>query len=158
MSTLFFTSALDEAYRDALERLFYYNENQNRHRDAVLAAVERYGLPHIEARNSRLWVTLESGIEAQSLFVMQRTETTPELVGAIVYTRDDDKLVVAFMAVREDHAYGGEKDDGSLSVRMIDELRGIAGRIKGITSLTLFLHGPVAVRLAAKVKGNSLWR
>ncbi len=84
MDNLFFTSVLDRTYREALERLFYFNENQRKAHDAVSLAMERYGTPRIALINDRLGVTLESGVEAQSLFVMENAEPTSELVGMVV--------------------------------------------------------------------------
>jgi hypothetical protein len=156
MCELFFTSTLDRTYRDALERIFHFNRNQEKAYDAILFAVERYGTPYISIVKDRLWVTLESRMEAQSLFVLETTEAKAELVGVVVYTREDNELVVIFMAVREDYAHGGIRGDRMLLLRMVYEVQGIARRVKGITSVTMFLRGPVTVRIPARTANSRL--
>jgi hypothetical protein len=156
MCELFFTSNLDRTYRDVLEQMFCYNTNQAKIHDAILYAVERYGTPRVSLLKDRLWVTFESGIEAQSLFVMERSENKAELVGVLVYTRENDTLAVIFMAVREDYAHGGDRDDRMLLLRMVDEVRSMARRVKGITSITMFFRGPVTVRIQRRVANSDV--
>lgn len=151
MCKLFFTSTLDRTYYDALERIFCFNGNQGKVYDSILSAVERYGIPHVSIVKDRLWVTFDSRLEAQSLFVLRQAEPKAELVGVVVYVREDNELVVIFVAIREDHVHGGIRSDRILLLRMVDELRSIARRVKGIASIKMFLRGLITVRIPARM-------
>ncbi|MBN1393476.1 MAG: hypothetical protein JW959_00395 [Pirellulales bacterium] len=148
MGELFFTSTLDHAYREDLEALFCHNGNQKRMIDAILAAIERYGTPTVSTVGGRLWITFDSGIEAQSLFVLEKADSKVELVGVVVYTREDEELVVIFTAVREDRTRGGTRNRGALLLRMVDEVRSIGHRIKGITSISVFADRKTPLRMS----------
>ena len=150
MQSVVFTSTLDLGYRDALERLFFYNGNQNTASDAILLAIERFGSPRIEVIGSRLWVSLDSGLEAQSLFVLDPSQAGEPLVGIVVYTRDNDTLVILFLAVREDFSSRGTRARELLFFRIVDEVRSVARRIRGISSITMFLRGATAARIPVK--------
>ena len=156
MCELFFTSNLDRTYRDDLERMFCYNTNQAKIHDAILYAVERYGTPRVSLLKDRLWVTFESGIEAQSLFVIERSREQCRACRSACLHSQNDKLAVIFMAVREDYAHGGNRDDRMLLLHMVDEVRSMARRVKGITSITMFLRGPVTVRIQPRVANSDV--
>jgi hypothetical protein len=136
------TARLDCRYRDALEQLLFFNANQPRVYRGAALAVERYGAPRISAENDRLWITLDSGIEAQSLFVVDQSQPESPLIGVIVYTRKDDVLVVLFMAVREDHAYRKDAPDKPLFRQLLDNVLEIARRVQGVAAIKLFLTDP----------------
>jgi hypothetical protein len=133
-----------------LERLFYHNVNQNRMRDAIVAVIERYGEPTISPLKDRLWVTFASGREAQSLFVLDATGAARELAGVIVYTRENDELAVLFAAVRPEYAQGGEKSDRRIMLRMFEEVRGVARRVKGLASISIYARHAEPLRFSLK--------
>lgn len=150
MQSILFTSALDVRYRHALERLLFYNGNQKAASDAILLAIERFGSPRIEAKGNRLWVSLDSGIEAQCLFVLDLSQAGAPLVGVVVYTRDGDTLAILFVAVREDYSIGGARARELLFFRIVDEVRNVGRRIRGISSITMFLRGDAPARIPVK--------
>jgi len=150
MGDILFTSTLDLSYRAALERLFFFNANQMAVSDSILSAIDRYGAPRVAEIHGRLWVTLDSGVEAQSLFVLEQVGATPELAGAVVYTRDGDALIVLFVAVREDYSARGDKAHRMLFFRIMDEVRKVASRVKGIVSITLFLRELAPTRVSVR--------
>lgn len=132
-----FTSTLHRAYQHELEQLLYFNDNQAKVRNAILSTMERYGTPRISLPNDQLWVTFDSGMQGQTLFVLDQVETNAQLVGVVVYTRENDTLVVLFIAVRGDFTQRGVHADEMLFFRILDEVRSIAGRVKGIDSVKL---------------------
>jgi hypothetical protein len=140
-----FTSTLSCDYRDELEQLLFMNGNQKKVHESALLAIERYGTPQISTNNNRLWVTFDSGIEAQSLFLVERCEERDRLVGAIVYTRDGNTLDVLFIAVLEAYSFGGEEANASIFFSSLATIKSIARRIKGIESIRLFIKKPPLV-------------
>ena len=138
MSQIHFTSVLRGVFRHALEQLLFFNENQGKTHSAILSAMECYGAPRVVLLNGRLRVTLDSGVEAQTLFALEQTKASQSLVGVVVYTRDGESLVVLFVAVREDFATRGPRAKEALFFRIVDQMKGIARRLRGIQSVTVF--------------------
>src|SRR5271166_2863676 len=115
MRNIVFTSTLDLSYQGDLERMLFFNKNQAKVFSGASRAIDRYGMPRISIRRSCcLWVTFQSGLEAQSLFVLEDSQPKAELIGVAVYTREKDEIVVIFTAIREDYATGGASHDASL--------------------------------------------
>jgi hypothetical protein len=139
------TSTLDAARGAELEQVLFYNRNQHRISPGAMLAVERYGTPRISLRDGRLWVTFDSGVEAQSLFVLEGPDAESRLVAAIVYTREADTLAVLFLAVHEDYAQNGAGQAERLFPSLLEELLRIAHHVKGIAKIKLYLTDPPAV-------------
>jgi hypothetical protein len=155
MFPLSFTSLLNRSYQDELEQVLFMNGNQKKVRECAQLAIERYGTPRISALNNRLWVTFDSGIEAQSLFLVEKRPEKEQLVGVIVYTRNHDALDVLFVAVLEKYAYGETEKKEVLFFRILAELKSIARRIKGIKTIRLYLKKPPIV-LSTYAEGSRL--
>jgi len=147
MSEIAFTSVLGGEHKQELERLLFFNGNQAKVSDAVTLVAQRYGTPRVQVVGERLRVGLDS-VQPQTLFAVRRAAAGIEPVGVMVYTREDDALVVLFLAVHEDYASRGPKADRRLLMRMTGELRGLARRVKGITSVVLFVGRSTPTRIA----------
>jgi hypothetical protein len=150
MSEIAFTSVLGGEHKQELERLLFFNDNQAKVSDAVMLVAGRYGTPRVQVVSERLRVGLES-VQPQTLFAVRRTSSSVgagvEPVGVMVYTREEDALVVLYLAVHEHYASRGPKADQRLLMRMTGELRGIARRVKGITSMVLFVGRSTPTRI-----------
>lgn len=133
-----FTSTLSDAYRVDLERLLFFNENQGVWVNHIMRAVDAVGSPRILCVDNKLRLGFESGIRPQSLFALE--DTTERLVGAVVYNRCREQLDILFVAVHEEYSYGGEKSDALLLLSIVNEIRAIGGRIKGVSSLAVGLR------------------
>lgn len=147
MRDILFSSILDCEYQESLDKLLFFNGNQDIVSDGVSYAIEHYGVPRVSTVNKRMWVTFDSGVEAQTLYVLEQSGERPELVGVVVYTREDDELVVLFVAVHEDYARHGKKRERMLFLGILAELQEIACHVKGISSIKLFLkrHAPTRI-------------
>jgi hypothetical protein len=147
MSEIAFTSVLGREHKQELERLLFFNDNQRKVTESVATVARRYGVPRIHVVAERLRVALES-VDAQTLFAVRRARTgAVEPVGVTVYTREDDALVVLVVAVHEDFAARGPMADERLLLRMTDEVRGIARRVRGVRSVLVFIGRPTPMRL-----------
>lgn len=148
MAEIVFTSRLGPEHKDELERLLFFNGNQGKVSASVSRIAERYGVPRIQLVDERLWIALDSSVEAQSLFAVRQTRAGPEPVGVVVYTREEDAFVVLFVAVHEHYSARGPMADRRLLLRMTTELRTIARRVKGVRSVVLFIGRAAPLRLA----------
>jgi hypothetical protein len=153
MPEIMFISTLGAEHKDELERLLFFNGNQAKVSEAVSLVAERYGVPRIQVVDERLWIGLESA-QAQTLFAVRRTGNVVEPVGVVVYTREEDALVVLFLAVHEHYASRGPKADRRLLMRMTHELKAIARRVKGVGSVVLFVGRSTPTRIAVRSKAE----
>lgn len=147
MADLVFTSILGASHRDDLERLLFFNENQARASDGVTFVVERYGTPRIHVEEDRLRVVLDSSVETQSLFVITRIRGEFRPIGVIVYTREDDELIVLFVAVDSDYSGRRIRGHGMLLMRMINQIKTIAMRVRGISRVLVYMGRATPTRI-----------
>jgi len=145
-----FSSRLDPSYHEYLQKLLFFNPNQAQVAPEILRAIERYGEPKIAVIDDRLRVALGSSTEVQTLFVLEADQPGARLVGVVVYTREEDTLVVVYVALDEAYAARGMNAQRLLFLRIVDELRSVARRIKGVGSLTLFCGGGTARRIRVR--------
>lgn len=127
-----FRSILDQSYKDELERLLFFNQNQDRFRSDVLLLIQRYGMAHVETIDGRIRVVLESAPEPQTLYMLERSNGHDQLVGVMVYLRENDSLSLVIAAAHEDYV------SIPLMWTMIDVLRDIARQVKGVSSVTIY--------------------
>jgi len=139
METIIFTSMLGTEYLNQLEKLLFFNQNQQAVRAEIVGAVERYGAPEVVKENGRLRVQLKGPEPAQSLFAIEGRALVRRLIGAMVYCRADaERLALLHLAVRKDYAAGGKNARHLLALRLIGKLREIARQIRGIKAISVF--------------------
>lgn len=130
MESIHFTSTVPPRQRRSLEELLYLNANQRRVSDAIQDSIERYGHPRIIERDGLLSITLDRVAGAQVIFAQEGEA----LVGVVVFTRQQpDRLVVVHIAVAPAFSAGGHEAPQMLCLRLIDQVRGIGRRIRGIS-------------------------
>jgi hypothetical protein len=152
MSELVFTSRLAPEHKGELERLLFFNANQGKVVQGVALIAQRYGIPRIQTVDDRLRVVLGGELELQALYVLDRLGAP---IGVMAYTREDDELVVLFVAVDEQHASGGSNGRRMLLVKMLRELQHIARRVRGIVALQVFLGRAEPTRIAIARLGGA---
>jgi hypothetical protein len=150
---LTFTSVLGRDHRDALERLLFFNPNQAKVVDGVAHVVRRYGIPRIDVENERLRVRVDSQVEAQTLFLTAPGSGDHGLAAVAVYTREDDALVVLYVALHETYASGGPHEGVGTLGRVVEELKRIGGLVRGVQWLSLYLGRPTPTRIALRRHG-----
>ncbi len=147
---ILFTSRLAPAHKPELERLLFFNENQGRVVDGVAHVAQHYGIPRIRVEGEQLRIVLASGLEPQALFVVARGELGDDPVGVMVYTREDDRLIALFVAVHEEWSARGSRGDAMIAVKLVDELKAIARRIRGVVAVEVYLGRRVPARLRVR--------
>lgn len=143
----FLISQLESGYAHELEELFYFNENQWKLNDVIHRSVEAYGSPSI--RNAGEWLRLEfKGItDAQTLYLL-RGEVHRELAGVMIYVREDESLRLLYVGLKPEFTFPRFADHCLLAA-MLEALREVGGRIKGITRIE-FGEGPDALRFRTR--------
>ena len=131
-----FTSVLHPSHREELEELLFQHPQQGRFRETILDCIAQFGVPRVVEQNGGLRITLAGHTEVQSLYAM--LETLPELIGAVVYTRNaGDELAVLHIAVKNVYTAKGPRADQMVTFALIDELFRVAHHIKGVHGVRL---------------------
>jgi hypothetical protein len=142
MTPITFTSVLEQRHQRELERLLFLNPGQHRVRSAIVEAVEKYGIPRVVVEQGRLRVRLDSGREVQTLYAIGHTALRLRLAGVMVFTRSgEETILLLHMAVARDFASGGRFGRQMLALRLVERLRKIAARVKGVRAVRLMLGG-----------------
>ncbi len=133
-----FTSVLDDAYLEELEKLLFFNPQQNKILTGINESIADYGVPNIYVDRGRLRVGIENLPGAQTIFALEDGAGEPSLVGVMVYSRVDlENLVLLHIAVREEYSRFGARSDVGLVNKMMSQLRAIARKLNGVRSIHL---------------------
>ena len=143
-----FTSVLEDHQQSHLERLLFFNANQDVVSDQITTAFDKFGPPRVTVTDGKLRLGFASHFDPQSLFIVDDTDDALALAGVVVYYRDDYRLKILFIAVHEDFCCEGSRSDQLLLLQVIQELRSIGRRIKGISELSLRLDTNRLIQIA----------
>ena len=128
-----FSSTINPDLRETLERVFFYNKNQSEYYFDIKHLIESYGQPRIVEENDRLYLNFEN-IDCQNIF----TIIDHNLVGLAIYYRDSlDNIDLDHFAVDEKYSSTGIYADKLLVFQIINELKIIVLKIKGIKTITV---------------------
>lgn len=151
MSKIVFSSVLNSDYYDDLEKLMFFNPQQEKVRNEVISAVERYGQPKIYREGDRLRIGVGSFLMVQALFALNGQKADRELLGMIAYMRENpDNMAILHIVVREDYSAVGIHGNEMLLMHLIDRVREIAAKIKGISCVTLAYKSEKITKIPVK--------
>jgi hypothetical protein len=138
MREFYFSSKLSRKYYKALEKLLFFNEKQALFIRDIEKNIEEYGVPRIVADGETLRIKTASINDVQNLFAFDREAEDADLIGLIVYFRPTlKKMIVLHIAVDENYTFDGKFSDQTLTIQLIDKVREIALKIKGIELLSI---------------------
>lgn len=141
-----FSSVLSYQYRDDLETLMFFNPQQSKVKPAIVATIEKYGIPRVVVEGELLRIRVEKFAEVQALFALENIGGYSNLAGVIVYVRTDkETIVVLHLAVKEEYSFSGILANKMLVMQLIVKLREIASRIKGVRSI-MVVYGKNGIR------------
>ncbi|KOR37681.1 hypothetical protein AM228_05865 [Planktothricoides sp. SR001] len=151
MSKIIFSSVLNSDYYDDLEKLMFFNPQQEKVRNEVISAVERYGQPKIYRDGDRLRIGVGSFSMVQALFALNGQKADRQLLGMIAYMRENpDNMAILHIVVREDYSAVGIHGNEMLLMHLIDRVREIAAKIKGISCVTLAYKSEKITKIPVK--------
>lgn len=137
MSNICFTSVLDRCYRSSLEELLFFNPNQHKLSRESLAVIEWYGTPRILVKCNKLRIVCD-GFVPQTLYALDVSNKLQSLVGVVVYTREQESLIILHIAIRKDHTQKDNPDAKPLLMDIINKVRDIGRHIIGIKLIMIF--------------------
>lgn len=130
---LAFTSTLPLSYRDALERLVFFNPNQLHMEGGITRALDLYGSPEIASGPDGLTVTVSDCSDAQCLFAVDQADGRRAcLAGMLVFLRTSlEEVLVVHVAVGDPYSRTRRTGLGVV-IRLIRALRASARRLRGV--------------------------
>ena len=129
-----YTSKLAPEYSKELEQMLFFNSGQHTAHSAIVDSIEMFGEPCVYSDGERLQVNVRKLDEVQTLFALDGDI----LAGLLLYSRvSPERLVAIHIAVGEDYSLYGKFSDKMLVIRMSQQLRECARRIKGIETIRI---------------------
>lgn len=134
MKELNFSSKLDQSYLDNLRQLFFFNKRQENYRPQIVELIKEYGEPVIVRNGENIFLQLTDEKMNQCLFAKYHND----LVGALLYTRNTtSNISILHLAIDESYFSNTENSRFMLSLQLINKVKEIAGKIKGIETISL---------------------
>ena len=128
-----FYSTINPEQRGVLERVIFFNNNQTEYYFDIEHLIKSYGQPRIVEENDRVYLNFEK-IDCQNIFII----IDHNLVGLAIYYRDSlDNIDLVHIAVDEKYSSTGKYADKLLVLQMINKLKKIALKLKGIKTITV---------------------
>jgi hypothetical protein len=144
---LVFSSKVQEQSHEAVENLFFLNPRQHRVRAGIVDALEKFGHPWLEEKDHSIYLRVGDK-DAQTLFAFDASRAGSDPVGVVVFPRSSPtEIVIMHMAVHPDYALQGLRTSLGLGLALIDKLKEIASRIRGVKRLVLCYKQGVIIRL-----------
>jgi hypothetical protein len=136
------SSLLPPPYRDELERIVFFNPEQDKVAKPVVTLVSRYGVPTIAEEADTLRFHLRGFRGIQSLYALDETATPAVLAGVVMFVREDDKtMLLLHLAVHEQYTARGKHRQAWVALRLVGAVRAICARTKGVKRLRILYHG-----------------
>ena len=138
MGTILITSRLGEDFREDLEQVMFFNPKQDYAENAIRNCVQHYGVPEIITENGYLRIWFESFSIAQTLFLIDRTESEDILAGMIVYVRDGaEDMSVLHVAIAGNYIQQGPVTTARLVWDLLRHVIESASQISGVKNIKL---------------------
>ncbi len=126
------SSTLPPQYRPRVERLVFFNRQQERRRDHIVCALGLYGQPQIAAPPAGVSVWLDGPHSTQCLFALMRRRSQLIVCGVIVYARpSDDEVAIVHVAISNFLSQGSPKAEAVVR-HLIRQVRNVAHQVRGI--------------------------
>ena len=133
-----FSSILESAYLEDLERLLFFNPLQEKALSGIHHSIREYGVPSIYLDGGNLRVKVAGLPDVQTIYALEDSISRPLLVGVMVFSRTDEKTIALLhIAVREEYSRFGKRADAGLVPKFLEQLKQIARRLKGVKAIKL---------------------
>lgn len=131
-------AALDEAWRETVEDLLYFNPQQAALKDRILESIQLYGAPRVESVGGKLRITLDGKVEPGAFFALVDQKDEVVLAGLVLYLRRDAGLVCLYMSVVEDYTAHGPCARHGVAFRLLNAVQRVGMRIQGVDHIEIF--------------------
>jgi len=144
---LIFSSKASKECRPALEELLFFNPRQSLVREGILNSLHQFGHPRLEEAGDNLAVRVGDQ-ETQTLFAYDEDSGGSDPVGVVVFLRTSPaEITILHVAVHPDYALHGRHGNLGLGVTLVEKVKEIASRIRGLQRIVFFYRQEVVIRL-----------
>lgn len=150
MDRFAFSSVLTDSHHDELTELVFFNRQQDRVREGIVDAIERYGVPELVTRSGTLRFTVGRLGEVQALYALDTSARRSRLAGVMLYARTaPDRVVLLHIGLSPEYSSRGPRSDALLALKLIEQLKKSCAAIKGVETIEI-LYGkrPAVIRVA----------
>jgi hypothetical protein len=138
MRTIRISSVLHGSFRDELERIVFFNPEQNLITGRLVDLVHRYGVPVIVDEGDSLRFRVDAFGMLQTLYALDCTEPQERLVGVAMFTRlRRTSMVVLHLAAHQDYTSRGKWSSEAVVAQLIGAIRTLSLRTRGVRSLRI---------------------
>jgi hypothetical protein len=128
------TTRMSPPSASTVQCVIFLNRRQQLLHRAISSTIEQIGIPKIMELDGRVWIDVPSHA-MQCLFACDGAFAP---IGVALYERPStDILSVCHLAVDPAYAFGGINGGGGLGLLLIERVKEIAGRIKGVTRVQI---------------------
>ncbi len=153
MGRIYFSSVIKKNYRNSLESLLHFNENQIKYSRDIVNIIEEYGIPEIVSDLDNLRIKIGNFSEVQCIFAFDGNENYNHLIGLIIYYRITiEDIIILHVAVNWEYTVSGKYGDQMLAMRLISKVREVANRLKGIETISIAYNGDFKKLKTIKIK------
>lgn len=136
------------AYRDELERIVFFNPEQDRVTKSIIDSVHRYGVPLIVEEEATLRFRVPAFGPVQTLYALDTDLQPARLAGVVMFMRASlDTLLLLHLAVHEDYGARGIHSGMWVTPRLLTTVRSACRRVRGITCMRLPYRHEIQVRI-----------
>jgi hypothetical protein len=152
LQPIFFTGKLNKSFRPELESILFFNSNQIKYFKDINNSLEVFGYPNIIEEGDNLRIIISEFSDIQYLFALDSEKEDATLLGVILYFRENlEEVCILQVAVVNECSSFGEFYDELVVIRLINELKRISKRIKGIKFIKLFYTGDFTQSIKIKI-------
>lgn len=142
MQPIYFTSMLKKSFRTELESILFFNPNQLGYLKDINASLETFGYLKVIEEHDNLKIIIPAFSDIRYLFALDSEKDDARLIGLLIFFRENiEEIIVLHVAVIGECSSLGVYSDELVVIRLINELKKICKRIKGIKYIKLFYTG-----------------
>ncbi len=135
----FITSEIGIEYKNELESLLFFNDEQSKFQQAIVESINQFGLPQIKENQDKLKVYIHK-LDVQTLFAFNNNK----LAGIMIFYRDSiENITLIHIAVSNEFTVSNDDNDYCLTFQLLDKLTEIAKKIKFIKTITIYYNNKV---------------
>jgi hypothetical protein len=123
--TISFKKKLPLSFKKDLEKIFFFNQNQAKHLDAIQKSIDSYGLMKIVERDNFLTLEFEKS-NPESLFALDGDGFNASFLGVICYEFTGDVCEIYHIAVDPECTFSGSFEPEMITYRLVEKVRKIA--------------------------------
>ena len=157
MRKIRFSSVLPVSFRGELERIVFFNPEQNLVSAPLLASVERYGVPSIIEDGDCLRFRVRAFGLLQTLYALDETDELPRLVGVAMFTRESaSSILILHLAAHEDYTSQGKCADVAVVAQLVAAIRVASMHTHGIRTLRILYPHEIRLTVRDQRKGSAV--